>query len=65
MRRFRCLAAVCAAAAAYAGQIPDHDRRNTEIPDTNTHFTMPEYKTVADWEARKARLKSRSSRPPG
>jgi dienelactone hydrolase len=56
MRLLRSLAASCAFAAC-ASQIPDHDLRNTELPDTNTHFTMPEYKTLAEWEARKAHLK--------
>jgi hypothetical protein len=33
------------------------DSRNTSLPDTNTHFTMPEYKTLAEWEARKKVLR--------
>jgi hypothetical protein len=59
MRRYRRWLAIAAiyGGAARAGQIPDHDLRNTEIPDTNTHFTMPQYKTLAEWEARKAHLK--------
>jgi hypothetical protein len=58
MRRFRWLAmAALSGGIVWAGQIPDHDLRNTEIPDTNTHFTMPQYKTLAEWEARKAHLK--------
>jgi len=59
MRRFQyrlVITAICAG-TSWAGQIPDHDLRNTEIPDTNTHFTMPQYKTLAEWEARKAHLK--------
>ncbi len=40
-------------AAAAFGQ----DIRNTEIPNTDTRFTMPEYRTVKEWEARKAELK--------
>ena len=28
------------------------DSRNTNIPHTDTHFTMPVYKTRAEWEAR-------------
>jgi dienelactone hydrolase len=55
--RFRLVSAAICAQAAWAGQIPDHDLRNTEIPDTNTHFTMPQYKTLAEWEARKAQLR--------
>jgi len=33
------------------------DARNTNIPNTDTHFTMPSYPTLADWEARKSVLK--------
>lgn len=39
------------------GQIPAQDSRNTETPGTKTHFTMPEYKTLEQWEARKAHLR--------
>jgi hypothetical protein len=38
-------------------QIPAQDVRNTNIPNTKTHFTMPEYKTLAEWQARKAHLR--------
>ncbi len=33
------------------------DSRNTSVPNTDTHFTMPEYRTLAEWEARKAHLR--------
>jgi len=33
------------------------DARNTQVPNTNTHFTMKEYRTLAEWEARKAQLR--------
>ncbi len=33
------------------------DNRFTNLPDTNTHFNMPEYKTLAQWEARKKALR--------
>ena len=33
------------------------DSRNVNSPNTNTHFKMPEYKTLAQWEARKKQLK--------
>jgi dienelactone hydrolase len=36
---------------------PDQDRRNTDTPDTDTHFSMREYKTVAEWEAHKTALR--------
>ncbi len=38
-------------------QIPDHDARNQDVPNTNTHFRMPEYRTLAEWEERKAHLR--------
>lgn len=33
------------------------DARNTHVPNTDTHFTMKEYRTLAEWEARKAQLR--------
>lgn len=36
---------------------PSEDARNTTIITTDTHFKMPEYRTLADWEARKAILR--------
>ncbi len=33
------------------------DRRNTEIPNTDTHFNMPAYGSLAEWEARKQVLR--------
>lgn len=47
------LTAVCAFA-----QIPSEDSRNANVPDTNTHFTMPVYRTLAEWEAHKQKLKN-------
>jgi len=38
-------------------QIPAQDSRNAIIPDTNTYFTAPVYKTLAEWEARRAYLR--------
>jgi dienelactone hydrolase len=38
-------------------QVPSQDSRNTNIPNTDTHFTMPVYKTRAQWEARAAKLR--------
>jgi len=40
-----------------AAEPPASDSRNTRIPNTNTHFTMPEYKTLAQWEERKKQLR--------
>ena len=44
-------------AAGLWAQVPAQDIRNTYTPNTDTHFSMPEYKTVAEWEARKAHLR--------
>jgi dienelactone hydrolase len=49
------LAAVLCALGALASA---QDSRNTNIPNTDTHFTMREYKSVAEWEARKAQLRT-------
>jgi dienelactone hydrolase len=38
------------------GQAAGQDRRNTFVPNTDTHFVMPEYRTPAEWDARRARL---------
>ena len=38
-------------------QVPARDSRVAEQPNTNTHFQMPVYKTLAEWEARRARLR--------
>jgi dienelactone hydrolase len=38
-------------------QVPATDSRNTYVPDTNTHFTMPAYHTLAEWEAHKQKLR--------
>ena len=45
------------AAVPLAAQIPAQDSRNTDLPGTNTHFRMPVYRTLAEWEARKAQLR--------
>lgn len=41
---------------ALHAQIPAQDARNTEIPNTDTHFTARTYKTLAEWQARRAHL---------
>jgi dienelactone hydrolase len=38
-------------------QVPPTDSRNTKIDGLETHYSMPEYKTRADWEQRKAHLR--------
>ena len=49
--------AVSALCFAASGQIPAADSRNTDLPDTSTHFTARHYATLADWEARKTALR--------
>ena len=48
--------ALLLSALAYA-QIPGQDTRNTEIPNTDFHFTARQYKTLADWQARREHLR--------
>lgn len=38
-------------------QVPAVDARNTRVPDTNTHFSMPAYRTLPEWEAHKQKLR--------
>lgn len=38
-------------------QVPPSDARNFDLPNTDTHFRMPEYKTLAEWEPRKEHLR--------
>ena len=43
---------------AASAQIPaQQDARNVNLPHTDTHFTMPQYRTLAEWEGRKAQLR--------
>src|SRR5215831_21165277 len=42
--------------AGLFAQISARDSRIAEQPNTNTHFQMPAYKTLAEWEARRAHL---------
>lgn len=48
---------VLAAGLAMAGQIPDQDSRNTDLPGGNTHFTMPVFNSREAWLARAALLR--------
>src|SRR5712675_2202266 len=60
-RRNSWLALIACVLAAGPGtlraQIPDEDARNTYVPNTDTHLTMPVYRTLAEWETRKAHLR--------
>lgn len=33
------------------------DRRNTYLPNTDTHFQMPEYRSLEEWKARREQLR--------
>jgi dienelactone hydrolase len=50
-------AALLIAGLAYA-QVPAQDSRNTNIPNTDTHFTAPAYKTLAEWQERREHLRN-------
>jgi dienelactone hydrolase len=55
---FRSLLACLVGSAVYAlAQVPAQDARNTDIPNTDTHFSMPAYTTLAEWEAHRDRLR--------
>src|SRR6266436_4382945 len=43
--------------AQIRAQIPAQDIRNTIVPNTDTHFTIPVYRSLAEWESRKAHLR--------
>src|SRR5215471_17971020 len=38
-------------------QISSTDSRNTDIPNTDTHFTARTYKTLAEWQEHRAHLR--------
>ena len=44
-------------AAGALAQIPSRDARNGSLPSGRTHFEMPGYKTLSEWEARAAHLR--------
>ncbi|MCW5982905.1 MAG: acetylxylan esterase [Bryobacteraceae bacterium] len=44
-------------ALSLAAQVPERDARNTDIPNTDTHFSPRAYPTRAAWEAKKAQLR--------
>ncbi|MGA7234214.1 MAG: hypothetical protein WBY44_00945 [Bryobacteraceae bacterium] len=51
--RFVALLAVCCLAAA---QIPAQDSRNTEAPNTDTHFKAKSFATLAEWQTHREAL---------
>ena len=46
------------AAFCLMAQIPQEDSRNANVSNTDTHFTMPAYRTLAEWEAHKQKLRA-------
>ena len=44
-------------AAFLSAQVPMQDSRNTNVPNTDTHFKARRYATLAEWESRKAALR--------
>ena len=46
-----------AVAWSLLAQVPAQDSRNVDVPNTNTHFIMPVYHTLAEWEAHKRKLR--------
>jgi dienelactone hydrolase len=44
------------AALPLLAQIPSQDSRNTNVPNTDTQFKGPEYRSLAEWQARRAKL---------
>lgn len=54
----KALLTALAACLVSQAQIPAQDARNTNTPNTDTHFTASSYKTLAGWEARKQALRT-------
>jgi len=50
--------ALLAAVAKAPCQVPSHDRRNADPAFPETHFQMREYRSLAEWEARRAELRT-------
>src|ERR1051325_6369905 len=38
-------------------QVPAQDSRNTDLSQTDTHFQMRDYKTLAEWQSRRDQLR--------
>jgi len=43
--------------ASVFAQVPADDIRNLRTPNTDTHFQMPEYRTLREWETRRSQLR--------
>jgi dienelactone hydrolase len=46
-----------AVAVPLLAQVPAQDARNTELPGTDTHFQMREFRTLGEWQARREQLR--------
>lgn len=55
MRLMTLAVAACLAAQA---QIPPQDSRNTDTPNTDTHFVARKFQNLAEWEAHKQALRT-------
>ncbi|HTX33682.1 MAG TPA: alpha/beta hydrolase [Bryobacteraceae bacterium] len=53
----RLLPTILLACLAVQAQIPERDARNVDLPNTNTHFAAKTYKSLAEWQARRAFLR--------
>jgi dienelactone hydrolase len=56
--RLRLLSCFPFMAFSLMAQIPQEDSRNVNVPNTDTHFEMPKYRTLAEWERHKQKLRA-------
>jgi len=50
-------AAIASIGLSAQAQVPAQDSRNVDLPGTNTHMPLPEFRTLQDWEKRKEFLR--------
>ncbi len=53
----RLLPAILLASLTAQAQIPEHDARNVDLPNTDTHFKARTYKSLAEWQTRREFLR--------
>jgi len=58
LMRASILMVLAVTACCLRSQVPQQDARNANLPNTDTHFTMPVYRTLPEWEQRKAQLRT-------
>lgn len=56
--RLRLLSCFAFMAFSLMAQIPQEDSRNVNVPNTDTHFEMRKYRTLAEWAAHKQKLRA-------